>query len=199
MHITQTFAQFLLMATMAAGLPQPTANEPEAQDIEKRIELSPEGSDPLKWCSQHRPAKDELQLISFVGHYTHFNGQKIGSHASQGWAYLLDQSCSRLVHVAPYEPIGSGAGHKALMGMSYDGAGPEPGWQITIEAIARYLGPNQGAASAIVSINGEKKPSVCTGPKSDRNKLNVNKYSVCNFKPGSVWPKPWWPYGNGYN
>ncbi|KAK1988365.1 hypothetical protein LZ30DRAFT_35534 [Colletotrichum cereale] len=195
MHATQSLLQLLSMAIMVTGLPQAIRPEPEARDIQKRAEF-----DPMARCKERRPAADELMLISYVGHNIKFDpsSRRFGSENGDRYAILLDQSCERVVAQAEYEPLGSGNGFSAKMGMSYDGTGPELGWQVTIEAHVGMMGAAMGINDATVKINGEEKWKTCSGLLSKNEGLDVDYYKVCNFRPGSVWPRPWWPYGNGW-
>ncbi|KAF6810809.1 hypothetical protein CPLU01_15230 [Colletotrichum plurivorum] len=190
MHVTQTVTSFLLRAALAAGMPQPERKQPYVL------------FQPPTWCKAHRPAKDELSFITFNNYaVTRDDDYNIISNVD-GFAYLLDQSCSRVIQAAGYlaYAIDTHAYFNATLGMSYDGVGPELGWQITIESHTATLGAQFGAALGDISIrvNGEEKWQICSEAKSD-DKLGPSAYKVCNFKPGSVWPKSWWPYGNGFD
>ncbi|KAF6820910.1 hypothetical protein CMUS01_11461 [Colletotrichum musicola] len=196
MHATQTFAQLLVLASMAAGLPQPVREEHNtaARDIEKRA-----GFNPRARCEEHRPAEDELMWMSYVGHNLEFDPEGgITSANGDRFGFLLDSSCSRVVMFAEYEAAGVNNGWKAITGMSYDGTGPELGWQVTVEAHVKTMGAALGIAGPTIKINGEEKSKSCT-LKNRNEGLGVDYYQMCNFKPGSVWPRPWWPNFSGFN
>ncbi|KAK2038001.1 hypothetical protein LZ31DRAFT_534088 [Colletotrichum somersetense] len=195
MKATQGLLQLLFMAITVAGLPQAVRTEPEARDIQKRAPF-----DPLARCKERRPAADELMLISYVGHNIVFKPaeQKFDSESGDRYAFLLDQSCERVIAEAQYAPLGGGNGFSAKIGRSYDGVGPELGWQVTIESHVAMMGAALGISDATIKINGDEKWKTCSGLLSKNEGLDVDYYKVCNFRPGSVWPRPWWPYGNGW-
>lgn len=100
--------------------------------------------------------------MSYIGHnlevdplggITSANGDRFG--------FLLDSSCSRVVMIAEYEAAGLNNGYKAITGMSYDGIGPELGWQVTVEAHVKTMGAALGIADPTIKINGEVKSKSC--------------------------------------
>ncbi|KAF6820909.1 hypothetical protein CMUS01_11460, partial [Colletotrichum musicola] len=134
-----------------------------------------------QWCKAHRPAKDELSFITFNNHaVTRDDDYNIRSNVG-GFAYLLDQSCSRVIQAAGYLAyvVDTHAYFNATLGMSYDGVGPELGWQITIESHTATLGAQFGAALGNISIrvNGEEKWQICSEAKSD-DKLGLSAYPI---------------------
>ncbi|EFQ35119.1 hypothetical protein CGRA01v4_01765 [Colletotrichum graminicola] len=195
MQGTQSLLQLLFIAITVAGLPQAIPTEPVARDIQKRAPF-----DPLERCKERRPAADELMLISYVGHNIVFkpSEQKFDSESGGRYAFLLDQSCERVVAEAQYTALGGGKGFSAKIGRSYDGTGPELGWQVTIESHVGVMGATFGINTPTIKINGEEKWKACSGLLSKNEGLDVDYWKVCNFRPGTVWPKPWWPYGNGW-
>ncbi|KAF3798917.1 hypothetical protein GCG54_00010588 [Colletotrichum gloeosporioides] len=195
MHATQALSQLVLLATMVSGLPQGTRTKPEAREVHKRASFDPQAR-----CAEDRPAEDELMLLSYVGHNLAFDPEGgITSENGDRVAFLLDSACNRVINWGSYDALGVGKGFEAKMGMSYDGTGPELGWQVTIESRVISMGAGMGIADATIKINGEEKAKSCTGEKTKPEGLGVDHWKACNFKPGDVWPKPWWPNFSGFN
>ncbi|CAI0650449.1 unnamed protein product [Colletotrichum noveboracense] len=145
----------------------------------------------LCFISSSRLIIQENLAFDPEGGITSENGDRV--------AFLLDSACNRVINWGTYDALGVGKGFEAKMGMSYDGTGPELGWQVTIESRVISMGAGMGIADATIKINGEEKEKSCTGEKTKPEGLGVDHWKACNFKPGDVWPKPWWPNFSGFN
>lgn len=195
MQLSLGFIQLFCAASLVSALPSQLAN-----DIQKRAAF-----DPIKACQEHRPAKDELMLLSYSGHNVFYDSSKgrglkgLNSQMGDRIVFLLDQSCSDVIQAAQYEPSGDGNGWNAKMGLSYDGVGPELGWQVTIESHIGWFGTSsiETIQDGAIHVNGQEKWRTCSGAKHKVDGLDVDYFNACNFRPGKAWPRPWWPYGHG--